>query len=147
MKKYARVSDGVVVEFLPAIYSKTDGNEIQPELIYSADVVGQLVDVQSHSDVVVGSLYANGEFSDPVLYEPSNDDLIREFAIIKAGKLTIAGREIAPLQDAVDLDIATTEEIAALADWKAYRVAVNRADQQESYPRVVWPLSPGEINE
>ncbi|KKB22881.1 tail fiber assembly protein, partial [Escherichia coli] len=35
---------------------------------------------------------------------------------------------IAPLQDAVDLDIATEEEASLLAAWKTYRVLLNRVD-------------------
>ncbi|HHC0857871.1 TPA: tail fiber assembly protein, partial [Salmonella enterica] len=34
----------------------------------------------------------------------------------------------APLQDAVDLVIATDEEKSQLAEWKKYRVLVNRVD-------------------
>ncbi|WP_063655007.1 tail fiber assembly protein [Candidatus Arsenophonus triatominarum] len=45
---------------------------------------------------------------------------------IKQQKLYDATREIAPLQDAVDLDIATEEERKRLITWKKYRVLVNR---------------------
>ncbi len=39
-----------------------------------------------------------------------------------------ATTKIAPLQDAVELGIATEDEIAALNTWKHYRVALNRLD-------------------
>ncbi|EFB3321859.1 tail fiber assembly protein [Escherichia coli] len=35
---------------------------------------------------------------------------------------------MAPLQDAVDLGIATEEESSLLAAWKKYRVLLNRVD-------------------
>ncbi|MEN4557164.1 tail fiber assembly protein [Pantoea agglomerans] len=37
-------------------------------------------------------------------------------------------RVIAPLQDAVDISIATDEEITRLAEWKRYRVTLSRID-------------------
>ncbi|EEU6178823.1 tail fiber assembly protein, partial [Salmonella enterica] len=46
--------------------------------------------------------------------------------------------KIAPLQDAVDLDIATDDEKAQLDEWKKYRVLVNRVDT--SNPD--WPAQP-----
>ncbi|ECI4976754.1 tail fiber assembly protein, partial [Salmonella enterica subsp. enterica] len=52
--------------------------------------------------------------------------------------LQIASEKIAPLQDAVDLDIATDDEKAQLDEWKKYRVLVNRVDT--SNPD--WPEKP-----
>ncbi|ECW0880022.1 tail fiber assembly protein, partial [Salmonella enterica subsp. enterica] len=46
--------------------------------------------------------------------------------------------KIAPLQDAVDLGIATDDEKAQLDEWKKYRVLVNRVDT--SAPS--WPDKP-----
>ena len=55
----------------------------------------------------------------------------------------VAADKIAPLQDAVDLGIATTEETVSLAAWKIYRVAVNRVPTQSSYPLTIdWPEQP-----
>lgn len=54
-----------------------------------------------------------------------------------------AADEIAPLQDAVDLDLATAEEATRLRAWKVYRVALNRLENQEGYPLLVdWPEQP-----
>ncbi|WP_312538125.1 tail fiber assembly protein [Achromobacter mucicolens] len=55
-------------------------------------------------------------------------------------RLETATLRIAPLQDAVDLNIASEEEIARLAAWKAYRVDVNRVDVTHADPG--WPDSP-----
>ncbi|CAM6643993.1 phage tail protein [Escherichia coli] len=48
---------------------------------------------------------------------------------------------IAPLQDAVDLDIATEEETSLLAAWKTYRVLLNRVDISVA-PDIEWPAVP-----
>lgn len=54
-----------------------------------------------------------------------------------------AATRIAPLQDAVDLEIATPEEQASLITWKQYRVALNRIEQQAGYPtEILWPTAP-----
>ncbi|EJA5115465.1 tail fiber assembly protein, partial [Salmonella enterica] len=52
--------------------------------------------------------------------------------------LQMASGKIAPLQDAVDLGIATDDEKARLDEWKKYRVRVNRVDT--SNPD--WPEQP-----
>lgn len=54
--------------------------------------------------------------------------------------LTAATLAIAPLQDAVDLEIATDEDVALLKKWKQYRVAVNRLDLTST--KIKWPAPP-----
>lgn len=51
-----------------------------------------------------------------------------------------ADSEISWRQDAVDADIATDEETAALSEWKKYRVLLMRVDTAKP----VWPTPPGE---
>lgn len=59
--------------------------------------------------------------------------------------LSIAASKIAPLSDAVDLDMATADEVAQLTAWKRYRVELSRVPQQPDFPTsVTWPLAPGE---
>ncbi|PHM38589.1 tail fiber assembly protein [Xenorhabdus innexi] len=48
---------------------------------------------------------------------------------------------IAPLQDALDLDMATKAEKAALLAWKKYRVLLNRVDCTMA-PDIDWPAPP-----
>lgn len=58
--------------------------------------------------------------------------------------LRSAAEQIAPLQDAIDLDQATAEEVERLRAWKAYRVALYRLEDKEGYPLLVeWPEQPG----
>ena len=55
----------------------------------------------------------------------------------------IADDAIAPLQDAVDVDDATTEEEALLKLWKKCRIALNRLPEQAGYPADInWPALP-----
>lgn len=54
--------------------------------------------------------------------------------------LQLATLRINPLQDAVDLDVATAAETASLTTWKQYRVALNRLDL--TVTSVNWPEQP-----
>ncbi|WP_063657214.1 tail fiber assembly protein [Candidatus Arsenophonus triatominarum] len=60
---------------------------------------------------------------------------------IKQQKLYDATGEIAPLQDAIDLDMATEEEKKRLIAWKKYRVLVNRIETSTT-DNIVWPAKP-----
>ncbi|YAP80510.1 tail fiber assembly protein [Xenorhabdus stockiae] len=59
----------------------------------------------------------------------------------KQQELLLAMHKIAPLQDAIDLDMATKEEKAELLKWKKYRVLLNRVDCSTA-PDIVWPEQP-----
>jgi hypothetical protein len=57
--------------------------------------------------------------------------------------LQYASTQVAALQDAVDLDIATDAEAKALKSWKTYRVQLNRLDTIGAVPAEGdWPTSP-----
>jgi len=71
----------------------------------------------------------------------SKEQLIAEAEQQKQSLLTEANNAIAPLQDAVDLDMATEEEIALLKEWKKYRVLLNRVDVSTA-PDIDWPQKP-----
>ncbi|WP_083860563.1 tail fiber assembly protein [Chromobacterium haemolyticum] len=54
-----------------------------------------------------------------------------------------ADAAIAPLEDAVELGMATADELAALKAWKRCRVLLTRVPQQAGYPGAVdWPSTP-----
>ncbi len=58
--------------------------------------------------------------------------------------LSIAAIRIAPLQDAVDLGDENPGDVAALKQWKQYRVGLNRIEQQVGFPLAIdWPVMPG----
>nr|WP_318381264.1 tail fiber assembly protein [uncultured Enterobacter sp.] len=75
----------------------------------------------------------------PVAVENTVDPI--EAAAEQKSQLRImAADEISWRQDAVDADIATDDETAALAEWKKYRVLLMRVDTAKP----VWPTPPGE---
>jgi hypothetical protein len=58
-------------------------------------------------------------------------------------RLRAAQLRIAPLQYAVNLDMATEPEKAALLAWMRYSVSLNRVEQQSGYPLAIeWPSPP-----
>ncbi|KAF1043071.1 MAG: hypothetical protein GAK35_02391 [Herbaspirillum frisingense] len=79
----------------------------------------------------------------PATGDSSPEDLADAVQDKRDQLLEIAALRIAPLQDAVDLDMATEDDKAQLILWKQYRVALNRVTQQADYPdAVAWPLAP-----
>ncbi|AWC71366.1 tail fiber assembly protein [Serratia marcescens] len=60
----------------------------------------------------------------------------------KASLMALAGKALAPLQDADDLGMATEEEAAQLKRWKTYRVQLSRINPQDA-PDIDWPVAPG----
>ncbi|TDS90542.1 virus tail fiber assembly protein lambda gpK [Rahnella sp. BIGb0236] len=52
-----------------------------------------------------------------------------------------ANEAIIPLQDAVDINAATDDELNRLKAWKTYRVALNRLDLSTA-PDITWPDIP-----
>jgi len=66
----------------------------------------------------------------------------QELAGITQNELLIqATKAIAPLQDAVDVGIATGEETELLTEWKRFRVMVSRVDTTLA-PDIEWPVTP-----
>ncbi|WFQ79433.1 tail fiber assembly protein [Xenorhabdus sp. SF857] len=59
----------------------------------------------------------------------------------KLYRLSQAAKSIAPLQYAVDLQMETDSERAALTEWKRYCVLLNRVDCSTA-PNIDWPKAP-----
>ncbi len=58
-------------------------------------------------------------------------------------RLSETATRIAPLQYAVDLDMATEADLANLESWKRYSVSLSRINQQPGFPQSVdWPAVP-----
>ncbi|EEN6521711.1 tail fiber assembly protein [Salmonella enterica] len=66
---------------------------------------------------------------------------LRQAEETKSRLLQMASGKIAPLQDAVDLGLATDDEKVQLDEWKKYRVLVNRVDISTA-PKIDWPKKP-----
>lgn len=76
--------------------------------------------------------------------EAKKASLIAEADTQKRTLLADTNQMINTLQDAVDLDMATDEEIKLLAAWKKFRVLLNRVDTSEP-DNIVWPEVPGNV--
>lgn len=88
----------------------------------------------------IGWTYADGQFTAPLPPKPTVEEVIARNTQVRDSLLVAATLAIDPLQDAVDLDDATSAEISLLKKWKQYRVAVNRLDI--TLADVAWPASP-----
>ncbi|WP_368524837.1 tail fiber assembly protein [Enterobacter asburiae] len=66
---------------------------------------------------------------------------VAEANVTKAALINSASEQIAPLQDAVDLDMATEDEKARFDAWRKYRVLLTRVDTSTA-PAIVWPDMP-----
>lgn len=63
---------------------------------------------------------------------------LREAESKKSSLMQQANDNIAPLQDAADLGMATESKKQKLADWKKYRVLLSRVDTSTA-PNLEWP--------
>ncbi|WP_334469794.1 tail fiber assembly protein [Arsenophonus sp. PmNCSU2021_1] len=72
---------------------------------------------------------------------PTQGEFVAKAKREKAELMQMASIAIAPLQDAVDLDMATDAEKTSLLAWKKYRVLLNRVDISKTLD-VAWPEAP-----
>lgn len=90
---------------------------------------------------MIGCVNGRPEWVD--LPAKTQDELVADVQAKISTMLASATDKIAPLQDAVDLGMATEAETASLTAWKTYRVAVNRVPTQSGYPTTIdWPTMP-----
>ncbi|GAB1828755.1 tail fiber assembly protein [Achromobacter xylosoxidans] len=93
-----------------------------------------------------GKIRAVGEDGSPVwaaLPEPTDEQLIAAADARKNELLYIATMRMAPLEDALELNLATGDEVESLRQWKAYRIALSRISTQPEYPvSIQWPEPP-----
>jgi len=128
MKTYARIENQRVAEIVAL--------NVKPEKLYHPSLVWvDITTLPEQPDI-------NYRYSDGVFTAPETD--AENAALIASSRLAAemdeANRTIAPLQDAVDISIATDAEITRLAEWKRYRVALSRIDTSKA-PNIEWPES------
>jgi len=129
MKTYARIEDQRVAEIVSL--------NVKPEKLYHPSLVW--VDITTLPEQPdVNYQYSDGVFTAPVT-DAENAELIASSRL--AAKMDEANRTIVPLQDAVDISIATDAEIARLSEWKRYRVELSRIDTSKA-PDITWPVRP-----
>lgn len=129
MKKYVRIEEQRVAEIVSL--------SMQPSEVYHPSL--EWIDISALADAPeVGYIYREGKFTAPVV-ESKNVTLMASamYTIL----MEEAANIIAPLQDAVDINIATEEEITRLAEWKKYRVLLSRINIQDA-PDIEWPAKP-----
>jgi len=129
MKTYARIENQRVAEIVSL--------NVKPEKLYHPSLVW--VDITALPEQPdINYRYSDGLFTAPVT-DAENAELIASSRL--AAEMDAANRTIAPLQDAVDISIATDEEITRLAEWKRYRVELSRIDTSNA-PDIEWPVTP-----
>lgn len=129
MKTYARIEEQRVAEVVTL--------SVKPEKLYHPSLVW--VDITALAEQPdVNYLYSDGVFTVPVI---EAEDAVFLASSRLAAEMDDANRAMAPLQDAVDISIATDEETARLAQWKKYRVMLSRIDVSAA-PDISWPVKP-----
>ncbi|MGC0794300.1 tail fiber assembly protein [Pantoea agglomerans] len=127
MKTYARIENQLVAEIVSL--------NVKPEKLYHPSLVWvDITGLPEQPDVNYN--YSDGVFSAPAT-EAENAVLIASSRL--AAEMDLANRIIAPLQDAVDISIATDEETNRLSNLKRYRVELSRIDVSKA-PDIEWPL-------
>lgn len=119
MKTYARIHEGVVVEFI-APFADADGNEVPISLRFTPDYVAAMVDISpADPKPGLGWTYKRSKFAPPLAYQPTDEEQValiaaerfrRESAGVVVGDLVIdtsrdsqslvAGTAISALMDA-----------------------------------------------
>lgn len=115
----------------------TPDDKIPGGVVHISDDEGQRI-----LDSQINGRIQPGDDGFPVLvpYPELTKDEQQERAEQKRRSLkSVADTEISWRQDAVDADIATEEETAALTEWKKYRVMLMRVDTSKPD----WPTPPG----
>ncbi|HFD7740976.1 TPA: tail fiber assembly protein [Serratia marcescens] len=105
----------------------------------SYDVFSEFTSVPPPGKVRVSGINGHPEWGDKS--PPTHQELIFSANKNKNELMTLASFYIAPLQDAVDLDIANDNEIEQLTAWKMFRVSVSRVDTTKPLD-IEWPLPP-----
>lgn len=144
MGRYALIKNGMVINTVV-----WDG---EAEVDFGEGVT--TVELGPADPVSIGYSYENGVFTAPPLTEEQTE---AERAALKVSNsqtktllMSEATQRISVLQDAVDLEMASEEEAAALPLWKKYRVLLSRIDANTP-DTVNWPekpaaLPPGNVN-
>lgn len=139
MGSYALIEDGTVTNTIV-----WEGPDVSPVDFGEGVTYAEIPDSEGNQPSIGwsynGSVFEAPPLTDEQIAEQKNQKIANNLAN-KASLIALATIAIAPLQDAVDLDEATDEEIAALKSWKQYRIAVNRIDANTA-DDIKWPSQP-----
>ncbi|WP_409325962.1 tail fiber assembly protein [Serratia liquefaciens] len=136
---YSPFENIVYPDELMAAYSEAD--TLASDLIEITDAVFKeyFIDLAPEGKYRIANSQGLPAWAD--IAPPSKETLIAIAEAEKQNRQAIATTAIAPLQDAVDLNIATDEEKQQLMGWKKYRVSLNRVDTSTA-PDIAWPEQP-----
>lgn len=132
MKKYSASTN--------AFYDEEVNNDIPADAVAITDETwNAMLFGQSQGQVI-----AAGKDGNPALVdrELTDEEKSVQAELRKRELRAVADSTIAPLQDAVDVEMATEEEISSLKAWKLYRVLLNRVDTSGDVADEAWPVVP-----
>lgn len=141
----AYLVDGAVREIIQPLLDD-EGAEVPMSERFTKEFLESCVDVTNlvplPSQGEIGSVDVQGvwAFAPYTPPPPTQAEILSTNTFMRDLHLDAATRAIAPLQDAVDLGIATGDETTLLTKWKQYRVAVNRVNLAQE--GAAWPLPP-----
>lgn len=141
--KPGNTPDGFVSVFDVASQSWVKTEDHRGQTVYSIDSGASiLISVLGPLPENVTSCGPNGMFESWNGTEWVKDEKAEQAALIaqnqeqKNNLMKLANANITPLQDAVDLDLATDDEKNDLIEWKKFRIEVNRVDVNNP----IWPV-------
>ncbi|WP_208951211.1 tail fiber assembly protein [Rahnella sp. ChDrAdgB13] len=136
---YSAKTGGFYSESHKASYEASPNGWPDDAIAVSDDDYKALFEGQAKGKIITADSNGKPVLSDPPA--PTQEELIAQATTQRDSLMAIATSAIAPLQDAVDIDEATDEEIALLKAWKKYRVALSRLDLSTA-PDIEWPTQP-----
>ncbi|NWD08046.1 tail fiber assembly protein [Pseudomonas gingeri] len=99
--------------------------------------------VEGAESLMADEWYTESTPPEPVSLPPTVEELGLLVKEKRDRLLAVASNRMGPFQDAVDLGEASVDDVTSLKAWKQYRVALNRIDQQPTFPiDIAWPVSP-----
>lgn len=147
---YAVIKNGIVqnvvewdgTPYTPANAPDAEGNGGSPAIGWTPPSGSTVVLVGDGEVPHIGMGYSNGAYEQPTEPARSAEQIIASNTATRDALLTNAALAIAPLQDAIDLGVATDADTALLMVWKQYRVATNRVDLMQA--NATWPQAPAQ---
>jgi len=154
MKIYAQHYQGLVSEVI--------ATELDINTLYTPEFVSTLIDVTDYDPPVQSGWQVvenpDGSFTiGPYVPTPaevlgSQSLKLQGLTLLAASQKTALANRISVLNDAIELEMATPEEVgelpvrqAQLLEWKRYAVLLGRVTSQAGwYATVEWPVQPAE---
>ncbi|HEI3267379.1 TPA: tail fiber assembly protein [Escherichia coli] len=139
---YSPSNGGFYFQSMKDIYENSEAGWPGDAVSISEKWYQYLMNGQSNGRVIVCNEYNQPVLSDPPL--PTPDELIASAESQKIALMQDANNVIAPLERAVKLGMATSEEEKMLESWERYSVVLSRVDPRDA-PDIHWPEVPGNV--